>query len=84
MLIPSLLLLSINLESLEDDCLISPDAMCTFLDRIRYAFGLQRTDTEIVVLKKELHELLCHNTDLEGDLDFALDHLLHWTCVKFV
>lgn len=65
----------VALESLDDDCLISPDAMCAFLDRIRYAFGLQRTDPEIVVLKKELHELLCHNTDLEGDLDFALDHL---------
>ena len=83
-LIPHLLPLYINSNSLDDDCCISPDAMCTFLERIRNAFSLQRNDTEIVILKKELHELLCHNTDLKGDLNFALDHLLHWTFVKLV
>jgi len=51
--------------SLEEDCALSADATATFLERISCTFGLQHYDREIVTLKVELKELLCHNTNLK-------------------
>ena len=53
-------------ESLDDDCEISSGAKAIFLERILGSFGLREDDAEIQILKRELKDLLCHNTDLEG------------------
>lgn len=52
------------LDALDNDCVVSPNDMATFLERILFAFGLRHDDKQIKMLKKELKELLCHNTDL--------------------
>lgn len=63
----------VALDSLDDDCLISPAARAVFLERILQSFDLRHDDTEIRILKNELKELLCHNTDLKGKfIHFAL------------
>jgi len=55
----------VAMDSLDDDCLISPEARAIFLERIIRAFGLRQDDSEIRILKKELKDLLCHNTNLK-------------------
>lgn len=62
---------SILNPSLDDDCLLSPEAKAVFLERIIHSFGLGQNDKKIRVLKKELKELLCHNTDLRGKTAWA-------------
>lgn len=56
----------VAIDSLGDDRLISNEAKTTFLGRMLSIFGLSQDDADIRVLKKELKELLCHNTDLKG------------------
>ncbi|KAL7542849.1 hypothetical protein ACHAXR_012147 [Thalassiosira sp. AJA248-18] len=55
----------VAMDSLDGDCLISPDERATFLERIFHVFGLRHDDIEIEILRKEMKELLCHNTDLK-------------------
>ena len=58
---------SSSYESLDDDCLITPEAKNIFLTRIYDSFGLRHDDEEILTLTGELQALLCHNTDLKGE-----------------
>ena len=75
---PSFASISIN-ESLDDDCQIHPEARAVFLERIFHVFNLRHDDVEIRILKKELKELLCHNTDLKGKMICTIYycHLFH-------
>ena len=52
--------------SLDDDCLVPPETMALFLERIFRSFGLHPDDSVIQFLKNELNELLHYNTDLKG------------------
>ena len=58
---------SSSYESLDDDCIITPEAKDIFLTRIYDSFGLRGDDDEIQTLTGELQALLCHNTDLKGE-----------------
>jgi len=55
-------------HSLDDDCLILPEARAVFLERIHHSFGVRHDDKAIQVLTKDLKDLICHNTDLNGKI----------------
>ncbi|KAL3822970.1 hypothetical protein ACHAXA_008110 [Cyclostephanos tholiformis] len=63
--------------SLDDDCNLTDDAKAIFLERIFVSFGLRHDDKEIVILKRELKALLCHNTDLKGKM-YSHYPMLHY------
>jgi hypothetical protein len=60
------------MESLDDDCLIPPKARAIFLERIYKSFGVHHDDKVIRVLTKELKDLICHNTDLNGKIQSSV------------
>lgn len=65
-----------EMESLDDGCLISPKARAVFLERIHQSLGIRHDDKVIKVLTKELKDLICHNTDLNGKKMYSSCSLL--------
>mmetsp|Transcript_32109 Transcript_32109/g.54788 ORF Transcript_32109/g.54788 Transcript_32109/m.54788 type:complete len:320 (+) Transcript_32109:258-1217(+) len=55
----------VAIDSLDEDCLFSNEARAMFEERIFHSFGLRHDDAEIRLLKTELSELLCENTDMK-------------------
>lgn len=63
--VKALAIVSVAIDSLDADSAISTEAQCTFALRIYDTFQLWYHDNEeIAMLKEELNNLICHNTNL--------------------
>lgn len=58
-------IVSVAIDSLDTDSAISTDTLCEFGVRVYETFELWAHDDEVIaMLKEELNNLICHNTDL--------------------
>jgi len=63
--VKAIAIVSCALDSLDVDIAVSPESYTVFALRVYDTFGLwSRDDEEINMLKVELKNLICHNTDL--------------------
>lgn len=63
--VKALAIVSVAIDSLDDDIAISTENQSTFAWRIYETFGLWvHDDEQIAMLKEELNHLICHNTNL--------------------
>ncbi|KAL3784107.1 hypothetical protein HJC23_012739 [Cyclotella cryptica] len=62
----------VAIESVDGEDGVSIEAKKTFLERINHVFGLLDSDKPIKTLGNALRDLLHHNTDLQGEIEFVV------------